>query len=172
VAFIGATLTIAAVYLLGRYHGDIDSKTLLLSGVIVGSFFSAMILLLITMLPSSSTRGVVYWLMGDLSTPMPPILGWVLAHWFFCRIRTHLSDRLRFEFMLAGEKEAMHLGVDVKKVQLVVYLAASALTGLAVSVSGSIGYVGLIVPHLMRMILARTIECYCRHRRLAARLPL
>ncbi len=46
----------------------------------------------------------------------------------------------------------MHLGVDVKKVQLVVYLAASALTGLAVSVSGSIGYVGLIVPHLMRMI--------------------
>jgi len=46
----------------------------------------------------------------------------------------------------------MHLGVDVKKVQLVVYLAASALTGLAVSVSGSIGYVGLIVPHVMRMI--------------------
>ena len=64
------------------------------------------------------------------------------------------NDQVRvIEYRLkAGEKEAMHLGVDVKKVQLVVYLAASALTGLAVSVSGSIGYVGLIVPHLMRMI--------------------
>jgi len=54
--------------------------------------------------------------------------------------------------LLAGEREAMHLGVDVRKVQLVVYLSASALTGLAVSVSGSIGYVGLLVPHVMRMI--------------------
>src|SRR6267154_2031803 len=150
--FIGATLTIAAVYLLGRYHGDIDSKTLLLSGVIVGSFFSAMILLLITMLPSSSTRGVAYWLMGDLSTPMPPILGWVLRTGFFAGFALIYLTASDWNLLLAGEKEAMHLGVDVKKVQLVVYLAASALTGLAVSVSGSIGYVGLIVPHLMRMI--------------------
>lgn len=150
--FIGAILTIAAVYLLGRYHGGIDSKTLLLSGVIVGSFFSAIILLLITMLPSSSTRGIAYWLMGDLGTPMAPILGWVLRTGFFAAFALIYLTASDLNLLLAGEKEAMHLGVDVKKVQFVVYLAASALTGIAVSVSGSIGYVGLIVPHLMRMI--------------------
>jgi iron complex transport system permease protein len=54
--------------------------------------------------------------------------------------------------LLAGEQEAMHLGVDVPRVRIVVYLAASILTGIAVSVSGAIGYVGLLVPHVMRMI--------------------
>jgi iron complex transport system permease protein len=54
--------------------------------------------------------------------------------------------------LLSGEKEAMHLGVDVRRVRLIVYIAASALTGLAVSVSGAIGYVGLLIPHVMRMI--------------------
>jgi cobalamin transport system permease protein len=150
--FIGATLTIAVVYLLGRQRGEIDSKTLLLSGIIAGSFFSAIILLLITMLPSSSTRGVTYWLMGDLSTPMAPILGWVLRAGFFAGFALIYFTASDLNLLLAGEKEAMHLGVDVRKVQLVVYLAASALTGLAVSVSGSIGYVGLLVPHVMRMI--------------------
>ena len=54
--------------------------------------------------------------------------------------------------LLAGEKEAMHLGVEVRRVRIVVYIAASILTGLAVSVSGAIGYVGLLVPHVMRLI--------------------
>src|SRR5260221_11820470 len=150
--FIGATTTIAVVYFLGRREGRLDSNTLLLSGVITGTFLSAIIILLITMLPSSSVRSMAYWLMGELSTPMPPILGWVLMTGFFVGFALIYLTASDLNLLLAGEKEAMHLGVDVKKVQLVVYLAASALTGLAVSVSGSIGYVGLIVPHLMRMI--------------------
>lgn len=150
--FIGATLTITVVYALGRDRGEIDSKTLLLSGIIVGTFFGAMILLLITLLPSSSTRGVVYWLMGDLSTPMAPLLGWVMRVGFFACFALIYLTASDLNLLLAGEKEAMHLGVDVRKVRLVVYLSASALIGLAVSVSGAVGYVGLIVPHVMRMI--------------------
>jgi len=64
-------------------------------------------------------------------------------------IYTTASD---LNLLLSGEKEAMHLGVDVRRVRLIVYVAASALTGLAVSVSGAVGYVGLLIPHLMRMI--------------------
>ena len=90
--------------------------------------------------------------MGDLSTPMPPILGWVLRVGFFAGFALIYLTASDLNLLLAGEKEAMHLGVDVKKVRLVVYLSASLLTGLAVSVSGSIGYVGLIVPHVMRLI--------------------
>ncbi|MBS1840357.1 MAG: iron ABC transporter permease [Acidobacteria bacterium] len=150
--FLGAMLTIAVVFLLGRYRGEIENRTLLLSGVIAGMFLSAIIVLLITMLPSSSTRGMAVWLMGDLSTPMPPILGWVLRTGFFAGFALIYLTASDLNLLLAGEKEAMHLGVDVRKVQFVVYLAASALTGLAVSVSGSIGYVGLLVPHVMRLI--------------------
>jgi iron complex transport system permease protein len=64
-------------------------------------------------------------------------------------VYTTASD---LNLLLSGEKEAMHLGVDVRRVRLIVYVAASALTGLAVSVSGAVGYVGLLIPHLMRMI--------------------
>jgi iron complex transport system permease protein len=150
--FIGAILAIVAVYLLGRQRGEIESKTLLLSGVIAGSFLSAIIILLITMLPSSNIRGMAYWLMGDLGTPTLPLLSWVLRTGFFAGFALIYLTASDLNLLLAGEKEAMHLGVDVRKVQFVVYLAASALVGLAVSVSGSIGYVGLLVPHVMRMI--------------------
>jgi iron complex transport system permease protein len=64
-------------------------------------------------------------------------------------IYTAASD---LNLLLSGEKEAMHLGVDVRRVRIVVYLGASILTGLAVSVSGAIGYIGLLVPHVMRLI--------------------
>ena len=150
--FIGATATIAVVYFLGQRQGKMDSNTLLLSGVITGSFLSAIIILLITMLPSSSVRSMAYWLMGDLSTPMSPILGWVLRVGFFVGFALIYLTASDLNLLLAGEKEAMHLGVDVRKVQIVVYLAASALTGLAVAVGGAIGYVGLLTPHVMRLI--------------------
>src|SRR5438445_6579599 len=68
-AFLGAATTIAAVYFLGRRQGAIDSGTLLLAGIISASFLSALILLLMTTLPSSNVRGMAFWLMGDLSTP-------------------------------------------------------------------------------------------------------
>ena len=64
-------------------------------------------------------------------------------------IYTTASD---LNLLLSGEREAMHLGVDVTRVKLVVYISASVLTGLAVSVSGAIGYVGLLVPHVIRML--------------------
>ncbi len=151
-AFIGAALTIATVYLLGLRDGQIDSSTLLLGGVITGSFLSAIIMFLMSTQSAGNLRGSSYWLMGNLSTPPPKSLLYLLAIGFvvaFGVIYTTASD---LNLLLAGEKEAMHLGVDVRRVRVVVYLAASVLTGLAVSVSGTIGYVGLLVPHVMRLI--------------------
>ena len=151
-AFIGAALTIAAVYVLGRREGQIDSTTLLLGGIISASFLSAVIMMLMTTLSGNNLRGTAFWLMGDLSTPQPRSLLYFLSFGFIVAggaIYTTASD---LNLLLAGEKEAMHLGVDVPRVRIVVYLAASILTGLAVSVSGAIGYVGLLVPHVMRLI--------------------
>jgi iron complex transport system permease protein len=152
-AFLGAVATIAAVYFLGRREGQIDSSMLLLSGIISASFLSALIMFLITTLSGrGDLRGMSFWLMGDLSGALQPILRWVLGIGFFVAASVIYTTASDLNLLLAGEKEAMHLGVDIRRVRLVVYIAASLLTGLAVSVSGAIGYVGLLVPHVMRLI--------------------
>ena len=150
-AFLGAAATITAVYFLGRREGQIDSATLLLGGVITASFLSAIIMFLMNTL-TGNLRGLSFWLMGDLSTPLQKNLYWFLGLGFFVAAGAIYTTANDLNLLLAGEKEAMHLDVDVPRVRLVVYIAASLLTGLAVSVSGAIGYVGLIVPHAMRLI--------------------
>ncbi len=155
-AFVGAAATIAAVYFLGRRGGQLDSPTLLLAGIVAASFLSAIIMFLLTMVTGSELRSIAFWLMGDLTAPPPTtnVLGWFGFLFFIFivaagAIYTTSSD---LNLILTGEQEARHLGVNVNRVKLVVYVAASVLTGLAVSVSGAIGYVGLLVPHVMRML--------------------
>src|SRR5215813_6702381 len=151
-AFLGAAATITAVYFLGRRQRQIDSTTLLLGGVITASFLSAIIVFLMSTVNSSNTRGMVFWLMGNLSTSFQKSVYWFLAGGFLFAAGVIYACANDLNILLSGEKEAMHLGVDVRRVRFVVYVAASLLTGLAVSVSGAVGYVGLIVPHVMRLI--------------------
>ncbi|MGC2421449.1 MAG: iron ABC transporter permease [Candidatus Acidiferrales bacterium] len=150
-AFVGAAATTGAVYFLGRRGGQLDSATLLLAGIISASFLSAAIMFLGTTLSGRDQRGMAFWIMGDLSSPPSLDLHWLYLVLIVAvgSIYTTSSD---LNLILTGEQEARHLGVNVNRVKLVVYIAASLLTGLAVSVAGAIGYVGLIVPHVMRMI--------------------
>jgi iron complex transport system permease protein len=150
-AFVGAAATTAAVYFLGRRGGQLDSATLLLAGIISASFLSAAIMFLGTTMSGRDQRGMAFWLMGDLATPPSFHPGWLFVVLLVTigSIYTTSSD---LNLILTGEQEARHLGVNVNRVKLVVYLAASLLTGLAVSVGGAIGYVGLLVPHAMRMM--------------------
>jgi iron complex transport system permease protein len=150
--FLGAAVTIAAVYFLGRRDGQIDSGTLLLGGIITASFLYAIIIFLMTTSSGRDLRGMAFWLMGNLSTPYDKYVFRVFATGFVIAAGVIYTTAADLNLLLAGEKEAMHLGVDVPRVRLVVYIAASVLTGLAVAVSGSIGYVGLLVPHVMRLI--------------------
>ncbi len=150
-AFLGAAATIAAVYFLGRRGGHLDSPTLLLAGIVTMSFLSAVIMFLMTTLTGRDLRGMAFWLMGDLATQ--PSIGYQLLYQIlFIAIISIYSTASDLNLILTGEQEARHLGVNVRRVKLVVYVAASVLTGLAVSVSGAVGYVGLLVPHVMRML--------------------
>ncbi len=155
-AFMGAAATIAIVYFLGRRGGQLDSGTLLLAGIITASFLSAIIMFLLTTLSGHELRGMAFWLMGDLTTAPPTehVLWWFesLFTIFLIAAGAIYTTASDLNLILTGEQEARHLGVNVHRVKLVVYVAASVLTGLAVSVSGAIGYVGLLVPHLMRMM--------------------
>ncbi|HTZ74895.1 MAG TPA: iron ABC transporter permease [Candidatus Aquilonibacter sp.] len=150
-AFLGAGITIGVVYLLGRRGGQLDAATLLLAGIITTSFLSAVIMFLMTTLSGRDLRGIAFWVMGDLATPPVIDLKWLFFVLIIAAgcIYTTTSD---LNLIMTGEQEARHLGVNVRRVKLVVYVASSVLTGLAVSVSGSIGYVGLLVPHVMRML--------------------
>ena len=135
--------TIAAVYFLGRREGQLDSTTLLLGGIISASFLSAIIMFLMTTLAGRDLRGMVFWLMGDLSTPVPAGLRWIFTVGLLAAIGAIYTTAADLNLLLTGEREAIHLGVDVTRVKLVVYVSASLLTALAVSASGAIGYVGL-----------------------------
>ncbi len=152
VAFAGALVTMAWVYLLGRRAGRLASYTLVLAGVITASFLSAVILFVLTLLSTRDVRGIAFWLMGDLSVVtetqlrilLPVVVLGIVALYAFAK---------DLNVLLLGEEEAAHLGVNVARVQTAVYLLASLLTGVAVSVSGAIGYLGLLVPHLGRMVV-------------------
>jgi iron complex transport system permease protein len=151
-AFLGAALTVSVVYFLGLRRGQIDSATLLLAGIISASFLQAIIMFFMSTLTGGNYRGIAFWWMGELSTPPPRIVALILRIGFFLAAGTIYTTASDLNLLLAGEKEAMHLGVDVRRVRVVVYIAASMLTALAVSVSGAIGYVGLLVPHIIRLI--------------------
>ncbi len=151
-AFAGAAVTVAWVYLLGRRGGRLASYTLLLAGVITASFLSALILFILTLLSTRDVRGIAFWLMGDLSVVtdvqlrvLIPVIALAIA-----LVYLFAKD---LNILLLGEKEAAHLGVNVTQVETITFLLASLLTGMAVSVSGAIGYLGLLVPHLGRMVV-------------------
>jgi iron complex transport system permease protein len=151
-AFLGAVATITCVYFLGLREGNLDSTTLLLAGIICASFLSAIIMFLMTTLSSRDQRGMAFWLMGDLSTPQTSDVRWLFLVGLVVAIGAIYTTAADLNLLLTGEREAAHLGVEVTRVKLVVYVAASLLTALAVSASGAIGYVGLLIPHAMRFL--------------------
>ncbi len=151
-AFGGAVVTIAWVYLLGRRGGRLASYTLLLAGVITASFLSALILFILTLLSTRDVRGIAFWLMGDLSVVTDVQLRVLVPVIVFSIVGTYWFAK-DLNILLLGEQEAAHLGVNVVRVETATFLLASLLTGMAVSVSGAIGYLGLLVPHLGRMVV-------------------
>jgi iron complex transport system permease protein len=151
-AVSGALLTIALVYGIAKTKKELHSTTLLLAGVIVNAFFSAVIMFLISTTSSKELRSAIFWLMGDLSlaewneiilTGSFLMIGFIVMYSY----SRHLN------LIVTGEETAMQLGVNVEQTKKILLLAASLVTGVAVSVSGTIGFVGLIIPHMMRMLL-------------------
>ncbi len=151
-AFLGALATTAWVFVLGRRAGRLASYTLVLAGVVTASFLSAVILFVLTMLSTRDVRGMAFWLMGDLSVVTDLELKILLPLVIFGFLGLYAFSK-DLNVLLLGEDEAAHLGVNVGRTQTIIFLLASALTGVAVALSGAIGYLGLLVPHLARMLV-------------------
>jgi len=157
-AFAGALGTLFLVYLLGSVEGRVYSTTLVLAGIIVSTFFSALISLLKS-LNEDSVSTIVFWIMGSLSGK-----GWmhvtlVLPYLVFGTAAILFYSR-ELDLLALGDVQAQQLGVNVSRMRFSLLLAASLVTAAAVAVSGVIGFVGLVVPHWVRLALGP------RHRRL------
>jgi len=145
-AFAGAWIGIVTVMLFSR----LGANRMLLAGVVLAAFWSAVLALLLALLPEQGLFRAFAWMMGDLShsdIPVPVLLlAWATA--LICGLILSRS----LDKLLLGERHAEALGVDVKQLRHRLLLLASAVTALAVTAAGTIGFVGLVIPHLMRLL--------------------
>jgi len=151
-AFLGAAITVLLVLAAGGSDRGFSSGTMLLAGVIVNAFFSALILLALALSSSADLQKITFWLMGNLSLAgfnEILLMGLVLAAGFSIAFLHARSMNL----ISLGEETARHLGVNLGRTRILLLLSGSLLTAVAVAFSGTVGFVGLIIPHLVRMTL-------------------
>ncbi len=154
VAFAGACLSTLAVFLLARRRDYTDATRLLLSGLVLNAFFSAVILISFSLSAQSDLTAALRWMMGTLfgaswTQALTLFIPFVVV---FAVLAWNANDLRMLAF---GEDDARSRGIDVERVKLIGFIGGSLVTGAAVAVSGIIGFVGLLVPHLIRLIWRR-----------------
>lgn len=151
-AFAGAAFATIAVYQMAKSRAGMNVERLVLSGVIITTFLSSIIVMLTTLLDTAKLRSFTFWLLGDLSQATS---GGVYLSFAASVIATLLisSQARALNLMMIGERDAADFGVEVSRVRLIVFGSASLAVGASVAASGSVGYVGLIVPHIIRLIV-------------------
>ncbi|MGV0997721.1 MAG: FecCD family ABC transporter permease [Fluviibacter sp.] len=149
-AFAGALLAILLVFGLAHGDGSWTQTRLLLTGVMVAAGCGAMITLLLSIAPEERLRGMLFWLMGDFSQGVNPT--YALAGLAVLGLLTTPLAR-DLNVLIRGNDTAKALGVSVSFVRVAIYVLASMATAVSVTTAGSVGFVGLVVPHFMRMIV-------------------
>jgi cobalamin transport system permease protein len=151
-AFGGALVAGIAVFAIASRAGGLPVHTLVLAGVIVGIFFSSAITVLISVVDFDRLGGVIYWLLGNLAPIPAPALA-VFAATAAVGFWLVLGQARPLNLLALGEEAALQLGVDAERVKRRSFTGAALLTAAAVAFAGPIGFVGLIVPHALRMTL-------------------
>lgn len=148
-AFTGALFSIVLVFMLARSGRQWNPLRVLLTGVVVAAGWAALISFLLAISPPNRVQGLLFWLMGDLSYVEHSMWGPILL---LAVLSACLLFARSLNLLAAGEQTAASLGVNVPRLQYFVYFAASLLTATAVMQAGSVGFIGLVVPHLVRLL--------------------
>ena len=148
-ALAGAGVVTALVFVLSYRGAGWNMERLLLTGVVLSSGFAAIISLLLVIAPSGEVRGMLFWLMGDLANADQPVIPWLLL---LVMLPLSIALGRHLDILLLGEVKAESLGVPVSQVQVVIYVSAAVAAAGVVATAGSIGFVGLLVPHLVRLL--------------------
>jgi iron complex transport system permease protein len=151
-AFLGALLSMVLVYRFSLFHGRLHPYHLLLTGVIFNSFIAALIMFLNSIVDFYQAQGLLFWLMGSLSTRAYLTVAFIWAY-VFLGFLWLWAKGLPLNLITLGEETAMQLGVETGALQRQIFVASSLMIGAMVSISGMIGFVGLMIPHVMRLIV-------------------
>jgi len=150
-AFSGAMLSMLLVFMLSHRHGHNSHFHLLLTGVVLAAGWGAVINILLILANTQSVHSMLFWLMGDLSHASGPswwaltlLLSALLISWLIAR---------DLNLLTYGDSKARSLGSNVRRIRQITFIIAALCTAIAVSMAGSIGFIGLIVPHLIRLIV-------------------
>lgn len=150
-AFLGALVSLFIVYRIAVSYRSFSIHTLLLGGVVLNAIFSALILFLTSLADPYKASGMYAWLMGSLTGPnFQTVI--VLAVYLVLGVGILVSQARSLNLLTLGEEAARSLGVEVERVKRVIFAASALLTGSVVAFSGLIGFVGLIVPHAVRLV--------------------
>ncbi len=149
-ALFGALLSIMLVFALARSGGEWNPLRVLLTGVVVAAGWGAMIALLLIVSPAAQVQGMLFWLMGDLSAARQ-VSGAALV--LVAALAIAMLFARSLNLLAHGDQSAAALGVNVVRLRYGIYFLASSLTAVSVTLAGGIGFVGLVVPHLVRLKL-------------------
>lgn len=151
-AFVGGLATVMLVYWLAAADHRVSVIGLLLAGVVVGSLAMAVVSLILYFTNSSAREAIVFWMMGGLSGANWWKVGWMLPY-LGLGLGLLLWHGRELNAFLLGEEAAVTMGIEVERLKRVILLTGALLTAASVAFSGSIGFVGLIVPHLVRLLV-------------------
>jgi iron complex transport system permease protein len=153
-AFLGALAAVGTGFMVARAAGILSVHALLLAGVVVGAFFTALILLMLAIVPARDQHAVFLWLMGDLASPdiTPFKVACTAGVTGVVAILLMVLAR-PLDLIALGEESAFHLGLSVEKFKIAIILCASLATASVVALAGPIGFVGIVVPHALRRII-------------------
>jgi iron complex transport system permease protein len=149
-AFCGAMISMLLVFGLAHGKGDWSPARLLLTGVVIAAGWGALISLILSITQGTQLRGMLFWLMGDLS--YAHYTHWALIVLIVCLLVSLMISR-NLNILARGELQAATLGVSPKKIRYLVYFLSSLLAATAVTLAGNVGFVGLIVPHAIRLMV-------------------
>jgi iron complex transport system permease protein len=149
-AFAGAAVAVITVLLLARSAGGAgDARTLLLAGVVVGAFANAVIVILLADAPADRVRNVTWWMMGSVADASWSGVGWLVLY-VVPTVAVLVALGRALDVLALGEESASGLGTDVRRTSLQVFLLAALLAAASVSAAGLVGFVGLVVPNIVR----------------------
>lgn len=150
-AMAGGLLSVLVVYRIATSYGYLPIHTLLLAGVILNAVFSALVMFVTSIMEPNRSFGMMSWLMGTLTAPDYPAM-LVLAAYLLAGLFVLFRQAASLNLLTLGEESARALGVEVEAVKKTVFFTSALLTGAVVSVSGMIGFVGMVIPHAMRLL--------------------
>jgi iron complex transport system permease protein len=150
-AFLGALSTVWLVWAIGYFAARSQITSLLLAGVVVNAFFSAVIMFLTSIVRSQELHSTIFWLMGNITETNLTVL-WAHAIFIIAGLAVLFTICPKLNVLSLGEAQAQNIGISPGRVKAVGFGVSAVITALAVSLSGLVGFVGLIVPHAVRLV--------------------